>query len=82
MYVFMFLIIVRLLEPNILVLVSSTLRFLKVTLIAMLTTTRAYNSVSNPSSEGIGPVKALSPKVKTIVEANECIFVAQVNKVE
>jgi hypothetical protein len=38
--------------------------------------------VSNPSSEGIGPVKALNPIIEKIVQANECIFVAQIKEVE
>jgi hypothetical protein len=43
---------------------------------------RPVNAVSNPSSDGIEPVKALLAKVETIVQASQCIFVAEANKVE
>jgi hypothetical protein len=38
-------------------------------------------SVSNPSSEGMGPVKAFSSKIQEIIHASECIFVAQIKQV-
>jgi hypothetical protein len=38
--------------------------------------------VSNPSSEGIGPVKALTSEIQKIIQANQNIFAAQVNTVE
>jgi hypothetical protein len=38
--------------------------------------------VSNPSSEGIGPVKALPSKIKKIIQASECIFIAKVKEEE
>jgi hypothetical protein len=41
---------------------------------------RAAMFVSNPSSEGIGPVKALNPKIEKIIQASECIFVAQIKQ--
>jgi hypothetical protein len=38
--------------------------------------------VSDPSSEGIGPVKALPPIIQKIIQASECIFVAKIKQVE
>ena len=43
---------------------------------------RKVNCGSNPSFEGIGPVKSLKSKIKEIIQASECIFVAQVKQVE